>query len=168
MSFLKYLWNEIVPSSRRTSLNFILISPWQHFCRLVADSYFKKKTKQYLSVHLIENSLVCGVVGLKSWESSIPLCLLLSYNIAYVLCFMFYVLCFMFYVLCFIFYVLPWTMTSTSVYLNYCVYHKLYLCPWFDAAVDGLRGPVLPEEALLRPPHSPADPHTRDTSQTKL
>ena len=31
-----YLWNGIVPSIRRTSLNFILISSWQHFCRLVS------------------------------------------------------------------------------------------------------------------------------------
>ena len=38
--FLKYLspWNGIVPSIRRTSLNFIVISSLQPFCRLVVDS----------------------------------------------------------------------------------------------------------------------------------
>ena len=40
-----YLWNGIVPSSRRTSLNFIIISLWQHVCRRVADSCIKKLCK---------------------------------------------------------------------------------------------------------------------------
>ena len=38
--FLKYLSMEWI--SRRTSIRFILTSPWQHLCRRVANSYYKK------------------------------------------------------------------------------------------------------------------------------
>ena len=48
-------WN-IVPSSRRTILNFILISSWL-FCRLVADSYFKKRCNTVR--YTLENILLC-------------------------------------------------------------------------------------------------------------
>ena len=52
-----HLCNGIVPSSRRTSLNYILNYSWQRFCRLVADSHLKKvcNTDRYT----LETILVC-------------------------------------------------------------------------------------------------------------
>ena len=55
--------NAIVPSSRRTSLNFILISSWHFFCRLVADSYFEKNYASFGTLKKYPCTLAVDIQG---------------------------------------------------------------------------------------------------------